>query len=65
MVLARTGATYSRPCSSNNNTMAIYARDGALNTSKDKDPWTTSKLCSCLVPHMSKVELIFGQLVQQ
>jgi hypothetical protein len=22
--------------------MAVYARDGALNTSKDKDPWTTS-----------------------
>jgi len=39
---SRTGATYSRPCSSNNNTMAVYARDGALNTSKDKDPWTTS-----------------------
>jgi len=35
---SRTGATYSRPCSSNNNTMAAYARDGAFNTSKDKNP---------------------------
>jgi len=39
----RTGATYSRPCTSNNNTMAVYARDGAYNTSKDKNPWTTSE----------------------
>jgi type IV pilus assembly protein PilA len=39
---SRTGATYSRPCSTNNTTMAAYARDGAINTSKDKDPWATA-----------------------
>ena len=34
----RTGGTYSRPCSTNKNTMAVYTRDGAINTAKD-DLW--------------------------
>ena len=62
---SRTGATYSRPCSSNNNTMAVYARDGALNTSKIKTLGLLLIMHSILVPHMSKVELIFGLQVQQ
>ena len=39
----RTGGTYSRPCSTTKSTMAAYTRDGAINTSKDKNPFLTSQ----------------------
>ena len=39
----RTGGTYSRPCSTSKSTMAAYTRDGAINTSKDKNPFLTSQ----------------------
>ena len=39
----RTGGNYNRPCSTNKNTMAVYTRDGAINTAKDKNPFMTSQ----------------------
>tara|TARA_B100001094_G_C17672535_1_gene549484 strand:- start:53 stop:538 length:486 start_codon:yes stop_codon:yes gene_type:complete len=39
----RTGSTYSRNCSTTKSTMAAYTRDGAINTSKDKNPFLTSQ----------------------
>ena len=39
----RSGANYSRPCSTSKSTMAAYTRDGAINTSKDKNPFLTSQ----------------------
>ena len=39
----RTGGNYSRPCSTNKNTMAVYTRDGAIQTAKDKNPFLTSQ----------------------
>lgn len=39
----RTGSNYSRPCHTSKSTMAAYTRDGAINTSKDKNPFLTSQ----------------------
>ena len=39
----RAGGNYSRPCSTTKSTMAAYTRDGAINTSKDKNPFLTSQ----------------------
>ena len=39
----RNGSNYSRPCHTTKSVMARYTRDGAYNTSKDKNPWMTSQ----------------------